>query len=172
MDVFTPLVGRVDETLERKFYKKIRNLNSPLDRLIGFLDSPGGEANVASRINFEVSNMLQDTVIFGGNVSSAAAIIFTAFNTRYAFRDSTFLIHPCIPPKGMERSGIFDRFDQEVWEFMSKRMKISNSDLAILAKKDQKISAEEALEIGLVEKVFNSSYVRHKEIFKRKGLVL
>lgn len=171
MDAFIPILGRIDEKKEKLFRNKIKVLNSPLDKLIVFIHSQGGEANVASNINYEVNNLLHQTVVFGGNVSSAAAIIFAAFDNRFAFKDSMFLIHPCIPPRGMERHEIFDRFDREVWDFMSKRMKISASDLAVLAKKDQKISAEYALEIGLVEKVFNSSYVKHKEIFKKQGLV-
>ncbi len=172
MDAYIPVLGKIDEKKEELFTRKIKLLNSPLDRLVVFIHSQGGEANVASRVNYEVDNLFHQTIVFGGNVSSAAAIIFAAFEKRFAFKDSMFLIHPCIPPKGMERLEVFDKFDKEVWNFMSKRMKISYSDLAILAKKDQKISAEYALEIGLVEKVFDSSYMKHKEILKKEGLVL
>lgn len=137
MDILFPIASRIDNLLKEEFSTKIlpslTNLN---DRLICRISSPGGESNIASYFVTAITRLPMKTIIFAGPfVYSAGAIIFSSFDERFAFVDSKFLIHKCIPPKGMLRTEIFDQFDHEIWDFMSKRMKISFEDLRIIAKK-------------------------------------
>lgn len=112
--------------------------------------------NILSALVSTISNLPIKTLVYvGPEVYSAGANIFSSFEKRFAF--SEFLIHKCMPLKGMPRTEEFEQFDQQVWKFMSKRMKISFEDLKIIATRGKCMSAEEALEIGLVHEIIKDS---------------
>jgi len=171
MNVYFPIIGRINEG-KKILFKKIYDspIIYPEDKLISYIESKGGVSNIASYLAERISELLIPTIAYGGRVSSAATLIFSSFKKRFAFEDSSFLIHPCIPPKGMEGRKIFKEYDLQVWKFMSKRMKISAKELEIIAKKDKRISANEALEIGLVHEIIKGS-CKNYEILKTKGFL-
>ncbi len=164
MKIFLPILGKINPKTEEIFNEKL-NLIRGQDTLISYLSSHGGEANVASRILEKLSVLSVDTIVYAGSMAySSGSIIYSAFKKRLAFRDSKFLVHECIPPKGMERTEIFEEYDRQIWQFMSERLKISFSDIEIIAKKGERFSAKEALEIGLVQEIIDASWRDFKDL--------
>jgi ATP-dependent protease ClpP protease subunit len=164
LKIFWPVLGPINAETEKSFEEKI-NLISGKDSLISYLSSHGGEANVTSRIIEKLSVLSVDTIVYAGSMAySSGSIIYSAFKKRLAFRDSKFLIHECIPPKGMERTEIFEEYDRQIWHFMSERLKISFSDLSTIAKKGERFSVKDALEIGLVQEIIDASWRDFKDL--------
>jgi len=173
MNVYFPIIGKINDEKKTLFKKNYDSLIIyPEDKLISYIDSKGGVSNIASYLAERISELPMPTIAYGGWVSSAAALIFSSFKERFAFEDSKFLIHSCIPPKGMENDKIFKEYDLQVWNFMSKRMKISAKELEIIAKKDKRISVKEALEVGLVHEIIKGSYKNYSEVLTKRGLML
>lgn len=166
MDILFPILDSINYQIQEEFINRIIPLViDPDDRLISYIHSYGGEVNIASYFVSAITDCPITTIAYAGpEVFSAAVIIYSTFGKRYAFKDSKFLIHECIPPIGMQRTEIFEQFDTQVWNFMSKRMKISFEDLDKLAKKGDLFDSEKALEIGLVHEIINASW---KEGYKK-----
>ena len=105
------------------------------------------------------------TIAYAGSiVYSSGSIIFSSFNKRFAFQDSKFLIHQCIPPKGTERTKIFEEYDRQIWQFMSERMEISLAKIEKIAKKGERMTSKQALDIGLVDEIIDSSWRDFKDL--------
>jgi ATP-dependent protease ClpP protease subunit len=176
--IYYPLKGVVDERTKKLFDKAYDKIVSPEDRVISFIESRGGVTDVASYIVEKILLLSQSHLIpfiaYGGIVFSAASFIYAVHNKRYAFKDSSFLIHRNIPPKGKENDPIYRAYDFQMWKIMSSCMgnKISPDDLDIFASKNKIISAQEAQEIGLVELIFNDTHRNYKRYLQKEGLVL
>jgi ATP-dependent protease ClpP protease subunit len=152
--IFFPIIGRIQKDVMDEFDEICRNIG-PGDEMISFISSLGGEANVMSHLVMAIERLPIKTVAYAGKtVYSSAAIVYVSYQERIAFEDSEFFIHECIPPKGHPRTEIFDQFDLQVWNFMIDRMqKISLDELIEIVKKGKVISAERAMQIGMVDKI-------------------
>lgn len=145
------------------FYNKIITTDT---KVVSYFESYGGLAKVAASIVRKIEKA-PPTVVFeayAGIACSAAAFIFSAFDRRVGFKDSSFLIHGCIPPKDKIGLPEYDDFDNKMWKIMSKHMlKVSPGDLALIASKNEIILADEAKEIGLIHEIHPGSYLEYKE---------
>lgn len=164
MKIYWPVLGVINSNTEEFFYQKL-NLTKENDVLVSYLSSHGGEANVTSRIIERLSILPIETIVYSGRMAySSGAIIYSAFKKRFAFQDSKFLIHECIPPKGMPRTKIFEDFDQQIWQFMSEHIGISVRQIEKIAKKGERMTSEQAFDIGLVNEIINSSWRDFKDL--------
>lgn len=163
MDLFFPIIGPINKSTEVQFSNILSLISEPEDRLISYIASSGGCSNVTAHLISTISKLPIKSLSYAGNiVFSGGAIIYSSFEERFAFEDSEFLIHSCIPPKGMTRTDIFDECDLQIWTFMAARMKISIDDLKTVARKGTNeryiMTSQEALEIGLVNEIIKESW--------------
>jgi len=177
MNILFPIIGPINKSTEDLFVAQLSLIKKPEDIFVSYIASQGGDANVTSAIIKKMLKLRGETIVYAGNiVYSAGAIIFCSFNKRLAFENSKFLIHESIPPKGMLRTEIFEQYDLLNWKIMSKRMKISLSDLEIVGKKGKPMSSYEALEIGLVDKIlkgkWENNYKKILSLNKKEDLLL
>jgi len=178
MNYYFSVKSKVGDNTQRIFDLVYNKIVHPDDKVIGFFDSYGGSAKVASRIVEKIiplsePGLISFIAIGGEKIFSAAAFIFSSFNKRFAFEDSNFLIHPSVPPRGEERNTLYGVFDLQVWGYMSAFLgKISLEELSELAAQNKIISATRALEIGLVHRIFDGSYKDKDRILKKEGLLL
>lgn len=164
MKIYWPVLGAINSNTEEFFYQKL-NLTRENDTLVSYLSSHGGEANVTSRIIEKLSILPIETIVYSGRMAySSGAIIYSAFKKRFAFKDSEFLIHECIPPKGVERGENFHEYDQQIWQFMSEHIGISVRQIEKIAKKGERMTSEQAFDIGLVDEIVNSSWRNFKDL--------
>lgn len=164
-NIFFPIIGAICSDTEDLFKKKIQLLGSEEDSLVSYISTSGGEVNVTSRIISIISELKVKTIAYAGSiVYSSGSIIFSSFNKRFAFQDSKFLIHQCIPPKGTERTKIFEEYDRQIWQFMSERMEISLAKIEKIAKKGERMTSKQALDIGLVDEIIDSSWRDFKDL--------
>jgi len=174
--IYFPVKGKVDLKLKGLFDKAYDNIKRPENKLVTYVKSFGGVTDVASHIVEKIlplSHLVQFEA-YGGIVYSAAAFIYAVHTKRFAFKDSSFLIHRNIPPKGQENNSVYRDYDFQMWEIMSKCMggKISVKELDLLASKNKIISAFEAKEIGLVDFIFDDTHRNYKRYLRKEGLVL
>lgn len=162
MNILLPIVGPVTQTTDNMVKQNIQLINNENDKIIGYIATHGGDANVTATIIKRLSDLRIDTIAYAGNiVYSSGSIIFSSFKRRFSFEDSKFLIHASIPPSGMQRTKTNEEFDAQIWSFMAERLKISLVELKRIAKKGEKMSAAQALEIGLVEEILAGSWRDH-----------
>lgn len=163
MDIMIPIIGPITKVTGIMVEKKIQLLDCQNDHhLVGYIATHGGDANVTSEIIKKLSEVQTETIAYAGNiVYSSGAIIFSSFKERLAFEDSKFLIHESIPPSGIQRTKNNEDFDAQIWNFMAERLKISFVELKRIAKKGEKMSSSQALEIGLVDKIIMGSWRDH-----------
>jgi len=127
------------------------------DKLVGYINSPGGYLDSAWIISFLIGD-IKNTIVFGGSqIDSASLLVFSSFKKRIAFSDSLFTIHHGSFVEPRKKSLLEE--DTRVWNFISGKIKkISPEDLNFLADKEKILRAEEAREIGLVNKIISPYY--------------
>lgn len=174
--IYLPIKGVVNEKTKTLFDKAYDAIVGPDNKIVSYVESRGGVTDVASHIVEKILPLshLVPFVAYGGIVFSAASFIYAVHNKRYAFKDSSFLIHRNIPPKGKEEDPVYRAYDFQMWKIMCScmRNKISPDDLDIFASKNKIISAYEAQEIGLVDFIFNDTHRNYKKYLEKEGLVL
>ncbi len=125
------------------------------EEFLCYINSIGGHLDTAQFMSYLIEDMKSKTTVFGAKVSSASVLIFSSFQNRIALSDATFLIHRSRSYDKEEKkwkTSEDENQDFEVWKYISSRIKkISPEDLYDLAKKEKKLTPEEALEIGLVQ---------------------
>lgn len=174
--IYFPIKGVINEKTKTLFDRSYDSIVGPDNKIISYVESRGGETDVASHIVEKILPLshLVPFVAYGGIVFSAASFIYAVHNKKYAFKDSSFLIHRNIPPKGKEEDPVYRAYDFQMWKIMSSCMnnKISPDDLDVFASKNRIISAHEAKEIGLVDIIFDDTHRNYKKYLKNEGLVL
>ena len=164
----------IDVEMSRLFDSVYNETTTVDTRIAGYFESYGGLAKVVSPMVRKIEKASPSVVFeaYAGIACSAAAFFLSAFDRRIAFKDSSFLIHGCIPPEDKVGLPEYYDFDKKMWEKMAKHLvKVSPSDLAFIASKNRILLADEAKEIGLIHEICPVSYLDFKEKFK-EGLVL
>lgn len=174
--IYFPVEELITEETKTVFDLAYNKIIRPENKVISYIDSRGGITDIASYIVEKILPLsrLVPFVAYGGKVFSAASFIYAVHNKRYAFKDSSFLIHRNIPPKGREEDPIYRAYDFQMWKIMSSCMgnKLSPDDLDIFASKNRIISAHEAKDIGLVDFILDDSHRNFKKYLQKEGLAL
>ena len=133
-----------------------------------YIDSPGGDVRAGLTIIDTMRSIKPKVNTFCYSLAaSMGAVILACGDERYAFKHSTIMIHqPLSPMEGVYRqTDLSDRArsleemraDLEKILADSTKGKTSLKDMHIACEKDNYLKPEEALKMGLIDKVFNPS---------------
>ena len=138
--------------------------NSEINKLKVYLNSPGGEAYSGFAIGDQfgrVKDRFEMSVWASGMVASAAVMIFSSFDTRYAAPNTMFMVHEVAVPQsaGMDRTDVKNLeevFGQLTDKYIDVLVKITNKskeEWEQMLIDETNFFAPEAKEWGLVTEV-------------------
>jgi len=138
--------------------------NSEINKLKVYLNSPGGEAYSGFAIGDQfgrVKDRFEMSVWASGMVASAAVMIFSSFDTRYAAPNTMFMVHEVAVPQsaGMNRTDVKNLeevFGQLTDKYIDVLVKITNKskeEWEQMLIDETNFFAPEAKEWGLVTEV-------------------
>lgn len=166
------LSGEINKDTADDFATRILVLDSlSNDEIKVFINSPGGDVDSGFAIYDMIRFVKSPVLVIGmGLVASAAALIYLAVpkERRFALPNSTYLIHqPLSQLKGtaidleiyaVKLEELRKKLDSVIAEAVGKKV----DDVSVDTERDHWLSANEALNYGLVGKIVTSS----KELFK------
>lgn len=153
----------IDESLSMAVIKQIKYLslvsNEPIKLVIS---SPGGDVDYGLAIIDEIMNCgCRVEAVAIGRVASMAALIFAMCSNRQMYKHSTILIHNPFLLSGAK--GTVENVKQQAEhlidiqnlqaEMLSKACKQTKDKMLEICNKDQFMSAEEALKLGLCDEI-------------------
>lgn len=160
------LSGGIDKEMAEKLIKQLLLLEADGDDPIKmFIDSPGGDADAGYAIFDMLRFIKPDVITIGmGTVASAAALVHLAAKkeNRLSLPNAHFLIHQ--PLSGIR--GVATEIEIHAKELEKLREKINQlianetgqdvKKVAVDTDRDYWLSAEEALEYGLISRIISS----------------
>jgi ATP-dependent Clp protease protease subunit len=169
--------GSIDEKMLARFFEQLASVKESNQNLILELNTLGGDADAARRIALEVrlfsAHSGKHAFCVGKSyVYSAGVTIFAAFESskRFLTEDAVLLVHERRQTKSLEVSGAMTaciqivreelatlelglRLEKEGFEEFVKGSRLSFAELSERAKGNCYMTAEEALDHGLIAKV-------------------
>jgi len=131
------------------------------------INSPGGSAPGANKLYDNIVNSPNPVIgVVVGDCFSMAAIVLQACDRRYASKHSRLHIHHVTHPgftlrhsdtieslteKFLEGIELTKKNDKILIDILEKRMKISRKEIIEIMDKDEAMTPERALEIGLID---------------------
>ncbi len=135
------------------------------------INSPGGSAPGANKLYDNIVNSPNPVIgVVVGDCFSMAATILQACDRRYASKHSRLHIHHVTHPgfilrhndtvkslrkKLLEGIELAQKDDKILIDILEKRMKISRKEIIAIMDKDEAITPERALEIGLIDVIID-----------------
>lgn len=159
--------GRIDASTADYIFQSmlyLETIGSPDIKI--YISSPGGEGDNGLTV-YDMIRVYKGkkTAIVVGAASSMAAIILQAADVRKALRYSTILIHYIHFNERLsfdeEKNGIkirralaiLEKSQKKIYNIISKKTKRSKKEIARQFRKDQSMTAKEALNFGLIDEI-------------------
>lgn len=158
------IIGDIDEVAYKEFVERMDEIDEMLegDDVLIELCSHGGDAMVALAFHDRIIRSKNPiTIVATGMVASAAVIILAAGDKRHMTKSAWVMVHEDTVPVTEDdkvsqiekQAGISRQFEVQWCNLLAKRTKASSSRWETLHADETYLSAEECLELGLVNKI-------------------
>lgn len=146
---------KVHAIMEALAFLSIQNISS----VMFFINSGGGGVDPGLDL-YDLLKRSQKKMIgiVDERCSSMAAIVLQGCAVRKAHHDAYILIHDIFPGKGVDASndGLLEnrkRKQEKIYRILAERTGRSIEEVVKKCKEDEKMSAKEALEFGLIDEI-------------------
>jgi len=110
-----------------------------------------------------VASKLPVNTYIDGTALSMGLVIAQAGKSRYMASHAIAMMHPVEPGTDSE-DGAIDKMNESILNILAKRAKVSREELAEMVQKTTYLNANECLELGLVDEIFDFEFADQDEL--------